>query len=106
MPVLSRSRRPGSRDERPDSHEQTGAEAVCERAEAARESECDQRHWERRQPCLHGAVPRDLLQEDGEKEEEDGESPTYMASVSRFPTAKFRRLNRSSFSIGSRARHS
>ena len=101
MPALSRSRMPGRRDERPGAHEQPRPVAVRERAEAAREHEHHQGHREDREPALERAVAGDLLQEDDEEEEEDA-SPAYMASVSTFPTAKLRRENSSSFSIGSR----
>ena len=65
---------PAAAIERPGAHEQTGAVAIGERTEPAREREHDQGHRHRRQPALERAVAGDLLQEDGQEEEQDRET--------------------------------
>ena len=91
-------RRPAAR-----AHEQARPVAVGERAEAPRQREHHERHRHRRQAALERGVAGHLLQVDDEEEEQDRE-PAYIASVSRLPTAKLRRENSSSFSIGSASR--
>ena len=62
---------PRSGDQRAGSHEQARTVAVGERAEASRQHEHHDRHGDRREPALEGAVAGDLLQVDREVEEQD-----------------------------------
>jgi hypothetical protein len=59
-----------ARDQRAAAHEQPGAEAVGERAEARGEREHDDALGQQRQPGLQRRVARDLLQVKHKKEEQ------------------------------------
>ena len=97
---------PARRHERPGAHEQARAEAVGERAEAAREDEHHERHRQRREAALAAACSRRSAAGTARGRRTGSRGPRTSRTSRRCPAEKLRRRNSPSGSIGSRARDS